>query len=119
MVRRKLVWLLMVTWLLALVLPACGEGEKAPTEPATATPTAAATPSPLATGTPAASPSGTAAVTPGQAVVLDLAVTAPLLTIFAGEPFPPPTERPISRLPAESTPFSAPKSSLSSRRTPR
>jgi len=98
MVRRKLVWLLMVTWLLTLVLAACGEGEKAPTEPATATPTAAATLSPLATGTPAASPSGTAAVTPGQAVVLDLAVTAPLLTIFAGEPVPPPTTQPTGDL---------------------
>ena len=98
MVRRKLVWLLMVTWLLALVLPACGEGEKAATEPATATPTVAATPSPLATGTPAASPSGTAVVTPGEALVLDLAVTAPLLTIFAGEPVPPPTTQPTGDL---------------------
>jgi hypothetical protein len=83
MVWRKLVWLLMVTSLLTLVLGGCGEGEKAPTQPATATPTAAATLSPLATATPAASPSETAAVTPGEAVVIDLAVTAPLLTIFA------------------------------------
>jgi len=98
MVRRKLVWLLMMLCLLTLVLAACGEGEKAPTEPATATPTAAATLSPLATGTPAASPSGTAAVTPGQAVVLDLAITAPLLTIFAGEPVPPPTTQPTGDL---------------------
>jgi hypothetical protein len=98
MVWHKLVWLLMVTWLVALVLPACGEEEKAPTESATATPTAAATPSPLATGTPTASPSGTAVVTPGEALVLDLAVTAPLLTIFAGEPFPPPTTQPTGDL---------------------
>jgi hypothetical protein len=98
MVRRNLVWLLMMLCLLTLVLAACGEGEKALTEPATATPTAAATLSPLATGTPAASPSGTAAVTPGQAVALDLATTAPLLTIFAGAPFPPPTTQPTGDL---------------------
>jgi len=83
MVRHKLVWLLMVTWLLALVLPACGEEEKAPTEPATATPAVTVPPSPAASGTPAASLSPTATVTPGQGLVLDLAVTAPLSTIFA------------------------------------
>ena len=83
MVWRKLVWLLMVTCLLTLVLGGCGEAEKAPTEPVTATPAVTATPSPAASGTPAASPSPTAAVSPGEALALDLAVTAPLLTILA------------------------------------
>lgn len=79
MTRREFVWLLVLTCLLTLVLAACGGGEEAPTETATTT----AMPSPLATGTPATGLSPTAAVNAGEALVLDLATTAPLLTIFA------------------------------------
>ena len=98
MVRRKLVWLLVAASVLTLILAACGEGEEEPTAVPTDLSPTATTPSPAATGTPAASPSGTATVTPGEAVVLDLAVTAPLLTIFASEPFPPPTTQPTGDL---------------------
>ncbi len=98
MVWGKAIWPLMVAFLLTFVLAACGEGEETPTAAPTATPAVTASPSPGVTGTPAASPSPTAAVTPGEALVLDLAVTAPLLTIFAGEPVPPPTNQPTGDL---------------------
>lgn len=75
MVRGRLVHLLTAICLLTLVLAACGEGEETPTELPTATS--------VATGMPAASPSPTAPESAGRALVLDLAVTAPLLTIFA------------------------------------
>ena len=83
MVWAKLIWPLTVGFALAALLPACGEGEKSPTPAPSATPFAATSPSPLATVSPAASPWSTA-VAPGQPLVVDLAATAPLLTIFAG-----------------------------------
>jgi hypothetical protein len=98
MVWGKAIWPLMVAFLATIVLAACGDGEETPTAAPTATPAVSASPSPGVTGTPAASPSPTAAVTPGQALVLDLAVTAPLLTIFAGEPVPPPANQPTGDL---------------------
>ncbi|MGQ9572853.1 MAG: hypothetical protein ACUVV3_06680, partial [Dehalococcoidia bacterium] len=79
MVRRKLIWSLMAVCLLAFVPAACGDGEEAATE----TPTLTVTPSPQATGTPGASPTPTSEVRPGEGLVIDLATSAPLLTIFA------------------------------------
>jgi hypothetical protein len=98
MVWGKAIWPLMAAFALTLVLAACGEGEETPTATATTTPAVAASPSPEVTGTPAASPSSTEQVGPGQSVVIDLASTAPLLTIFAGEPFPPPANQPTGDL---------------------
>jgi len=73
----------MAAFMLSLVLAACGEGEETPTAVPTGTPAGTVSPSPSPTGTPPASPTPTEAVGPGQPLVFDLAVTAPLLTIFA------------------------------------
>ena len=79
MTRREVVWLLALTCLLAFVLAACGDGE----ENSTQTATASVAPSPLGTGTPATGLSPTAVVNAGDARVIDLATTAPMLTVFA------------------------------------
>jgi hypothetical protein len=98
MVWRKAIWLLMLVMVLAVMLAACGEGSESPTPASTATPAVTASPSPGVTGTPTASPSSTGQIEPGQPEVIDLASTAPLLTIFAGEPSPPPTNQPTGDL---------------------
>jgi len=83
MVRAKVIGSLVVGFALVALLTACGDEEESPTPTATVTPVASASPSPLATASPLASP-GSTAVAPGQPLVVDLAATAPLLTIFAG-----------------------------------
>jgi hypothetical protein len=91
MIQRKLAWTLVAASVLILVLAACGEGEEEPTAvPETLTP--------AATVTPSGSPSPTQPVNGGQAGVIDLAASEPPLTIFAGEPFPPPTNQPTGDL---------------------
>ncbi len=82
MIQRKLAWTLVAASVLILILAACGDGEEAPT----ATPTATAP----ATAMPPGSPSPTQPVIGGQPSVIDLATIEPLVTIFAGEPIPPP-----------------------------
>jgi hypothetical protein len=86
MIQSKLFWTLAAASVLTLVLAACGGGEEAPTAAPTAVTPAAASPSP-------GSPSPTQQVSGGQPSVIDLATTKPLVTIFAGEPFPPSTEQ--------------------------
>jgi hypothetical protein len=98
MVWRKAIWLLMLVLVMAIMLAACGEDSETPTPAATATPAVTASPSPGGTGTPTTSPLPTAPIEPGQPEVIDLASTAPLLTIFAGQPVPPPTNQPTGDL---------------------
>ncbi len=96
--RYNPTWPLMALGLVALLLAACGGGEEAPA--GTPTATAAVTPaaSPTASATPTASPSATPVVIPGEGLAIDLATTEPLLTIFAGKPYPPPTTQPTGDL---------------------
>jgi hypothetical protein len=86
MIRRRLAWTLVAASVLTLILAACGDGEEAPT------------PTAPATGTPPGSPSPTQEVNGAQPSVIDLAATKPVVTIFAGEPFPPPTDQPTGDL---------------------
>jgi hypothetical protein len=91
MIQRKLAWTLVVASVLTLILAACGDGEEAPTAVPT-TPTAAVTsPTP---GTPLP----TQPVNGEQPPAIDLATSEPLLTIFAGEPFPPMEDQPTGDL---------------------
>jgi hypothetical protein len=80
---------------LALALTACGEGEETPTAGPTATAQTSGSPSP---GTPAGSPPATQETTSERTPVIDLASTQPLLTIYASQPVPPPTEQPSGDL---------------------
>lgn len=80
---QKALRLLIAACVLVFFLAACGEGEEAPTATPTATPPSVGSPSPGATGTPAVGPSPTQAVNGGQPLVIDLATTVPLLTVFA------------------------------------
>lgn len=84
MVRREAIWPLVAACVLALGLAACGDGDgdETPTAQPTATPVATTAPSPSGSATPQVSISSTPVI-PGQALVLDLATTAPVLTIFA------------------------------------
>jgi hypothetical protein len=96
MSRCKPLWPLVLASLLALSLVGCGEEEEAPT--ATPTSTVVSTASPAATGTPDGVPSPSTPTGPGPSSAIDLASTTPLLTIFAGEPFPPPISQPTGDL---------------------
>lgn len=91
MVWQKPLWTLMLACAAMLVLSACGDEEEI--TPVEESPTVEAVLTPTATATPQPSPT----VAPPGAVV-DLASTTPLLTIFADEPFPPPTGQPTGDL---------------------
>jgi len=91
MVWQKPLWTLMLACVAMLVLSACGDEEEI--TPVEESPTVEAVLTPTATATPQPSPT----VAPPGAVV-DLASTTPLLTIFADEPFPPPTSQPTGDL---------------------
>jgi hypothetical protein len=88
---------LVAALVLTLILTGCGDGEEEPmgTPTPTATAPVGASPSPPAAGTPAGSPAPTQGAGPP---VIDLASAQPLLTIFAGEPFPPPSDQPTGDL---------------------
>ncbi|UCH86433.1 MAG: FG-GAP repeat protein [Dehalococcoidia bacterium] len=91
MIQRKLAWTLVAASVLTLILAGCGDGEEEPTAvPTTVTP-AATPPTP---GT----PFPTQPVSGGEFTVIDLATSEPLLTIYAGEPFPPPETQPTGDL---------------------
>ena len=91
MIQRKLAWTLVAASVLTLILAACGDGEEGPTTvPTTITP-AATSPIP---GT----PFPTQPVNGDQPPAIDLTTSEPLLTIFAGEPFPPKEDQPTGDL---------------------
>ena len=99
MIRCKPFWPLIGASLVSLLLAACGgDGEEATTATPTSTVAATAQPSPAATGTPDTSASPSPSAGPGSALIVDLASVAPLLTIFADEPSPPPTNQPTGDL---------------------
>lgn len=100
MIRHSHPWPLMAAIALIVALAACGDSDETPTAEPTSTSTAVATSSPPATsavtGTPVAATSPT--LSPSELNVIDLATITPILTVFAGEPFPPPTTQPTGDL---------------------
>ena len=99
MIRIRPEWTaLMAALMLTLIVAGCGDGEEEPTAAPTATAPAGASPSPPAAGTPGGSPTSTQSAGSEQPSVIDLASTQPLLTIFASEPVPPPTDQPTGDL---------------------
>jgi hypothetical protein len=98
-IRIRPEWTALVAALvLTLIVAGCSDGEEGPTTTPTATAPPGASPSPPAADTPAGSPAPTQGAGSEQPQVIDLASTQPLLTIFAGEPVPPPADQPTGDL---------------------
>ena len=99
MIRIRPEWTaLTAALILTLIVAGCGDGEEEPTAAPTASAPAGASPSPTAAGTTGGSPTPTQGAGSEQPSVIDLASAQPLLTIFAGEPVPPPTDQPTGDL---------------------